>query len=103
MWLDVARYADSTGYEFDFDFQDAWRYRDYVIKAFNEDKPYDQFITEQIAGDELEHPTFDSVTATGFVRLGPAFTTGIWRIRTTGSTISTTWCARRIRDSRRSP
>ena len=71
MWLDVARYADSTGYEFDYDYPDAWRYRDYVIKAFNQDKPYNQFILEQLAGDELDHPTFDSVTATGFVRLGP--------------------------------
>jgi mono/diheme cytochrome c family protein len=71
MWLDVARYSDSTGYEYDFDYADAWRYRDYVIKAFNQDKPYNQFIIEQLAGDELDNPTFDSVTATGFVRLGP--------------------------------
>jgi hypothetical protein len=70
-WLDVARYADSTGYEFDYDYDDAWRYRDYVIKAFNQDKPYNRFIVEQLAGDELDHPTFDSLTATGFVRLGP--------------------------------
>jgi hypothetical protein len=71
MWLDVARYADGTGYEYDFDFKDAWRYRDYVIKAFNEDKPYNQFVTEQLAGDELENPSYDALTATGFVRLGP--------------------------------
>jgi mono/diheme cytochrome c family protein len=71
MWLDVARYADSTGYEFDYDYADAWRYRDYAIKSFNQDKPYNQFILEQLAGDELDNPTFDSVTATGFVRLGP--------------------------------
>ncbi len=71
MWLDVARYSDSTGYEYDYDYADAWRYRDYVIKAFNEDKPYNQFILEQLAGDELDRPTFDSLTATGFVRLGP--------------------------------
>ena len=71
MWLDVARYADSTGYEYDYDFNDAWRYRDYVIKAFNQDKPYDQFIKDQLAGDELDNSTFDSLTATGFVRLGP--------------------------------
>jgi hypothetical protein len=70
MWLDVARYADSTGYEYDYDYADAWRYRDYVIRAFNEDKPYNQFILEQLAGDELDHPSFDTVTATGFVRLG---------------------------------
>ncbi len=71
LWLDVARYADSTGYEYDYDYDDAWRYRDYVIKAFNEDKPYSQFVIEQLAGDEVEKPTFDSKTATGFVRLGP--------------------------------
>jgi hypothetical protein len=71
LWLDVARYSDSTGYEYDYDVSDAWRYRDYVIKAFNEDKPYNQFVLEQLAGDELDKPTFDSLTATGFVRLGP--------------------------------
>ena len=71
MWLDVARYADSTGYEYDYDFDNAWRYRDYVIKAFNQDKPYNQFVKEQLAGDELDNPTFDSLIATGFVRLGP--------------------------------
>jgi Protein of unknown function (DUF1553)/Protein of unknown function (DUF1549)/Planctomycete cytochrome C len=71
LWLDVARYSDSTGYEYDYDVSDAWRYRDYVIKAFNEDKPYNRFILEQLAGDELDKPTFDSLTATGFVRLGP--------------------------------
>ena len=70
MWLDVARYSDGTGYEYDYDLEEAWRYRDYVIKAFNQDKPYNQFIVEQLAGDEIDKPTFDSVTATGFVRLG---------------------------------
>ncbi len=52
-WLDVVRYADSKGYETDEYFPNAWRYRDYVIKSFNENKPYDRFIQEQIAGDEL--------------------------------------------------
>ena len=70
-WLDVARYADGTGYEYDYDNKEAWRYRDYVIKAFNEDKPYDQFVIEQLAGDELQNPSYDALTATGFVRLGP--------------------------------
>src|SRR5215472_12265275 len=46
LWLDVARYSDSTGYEYDYDVSDAWRYRDYVIKAFNQDKPYNQFILD---------------------------------------------------------
>ena len=52
-WLDVARYADSGGYETDIYFKNAWRYRDYVVKSFNEDKPYDQFVQEQLAGDEI--------------------------------------------------
>ena len=69
-WLDVARFAQSNGYERDGEKPESWRYRDYVVKAFNEDKPYDQFIKEQIAGDELERVTFDSIIATGFQRLG---------------------------------
>ena len=52
-WLDVVRYADSGGYETDIYFKNAWRYRDYVVKAFNDDKPYDRFVQEQIAGDEI--------------------------------------------------
>jgi hypothetical protein len=67
-WLDVARYADSNGFEHDFDRPNAWRYRDYVIRAFNEDKPYDSFLKEQIAGDELDRVTNDSLIATGFLR-----------------------------------
>ena len=68
-WLDVARYGDSGGYEHDYDYPDGWRYRDYVIRAFNEDKPYDQFVSEQLAGDELDEVTFDSLIATGFNRV----------------------------------
>lgn len=52
-WLDVVRYADSGGYETDIFYEQAWRYRDYVIRSFNEDKPYDRFLMEQVAGDEL--------------------------------------------------
>lgn len=70
-WLDVARYADSDGYEQDVDRANAWRYRDYVVNAFNTDKPYDQFITEQIAGDELDETTHETRIATGFLRAGP--------------------------------
>jgi hypothetical protein len=70
-WLDVVRYADSSGFEYDLTVDNAWRYRDYVIKAFNEDKPYDQFIIEHLAGDELDRPTFDSLIATTFYRIGP--------------------------------
>ncbi len=70
-WMDVARYADSTGFEQDYNRPNAWRYRDYVIDAFNKDKPYSQFIREQIAGDELDHVTDETLIATGFLRAGP--------------------------------
>ena len=70
-WMDVARYADSTGFEQDYTRPNAWRYRDYVINAFNQDKPYTQFIREQIAGDELDHTTDETRIATGFLRAGP--------------------------------
>ena len=70
-WMDVARYADSTGFEQDYTRRNAWRYRDYVINAFNRDKPYNQFIREQIAGDELDHTTDETRIATGFLRAGP--------------------------------
>ncbi|HEX2750814.1 MAG TPA: PSD1 and planctomycete cytochrome C domain-containing protein, partial [Verrucomicrobiales bacterium] len=69
-WLDIARFAQSNGYERDGEKLLAWRYRDYVIKAFNDDKPYDRFVLEQLAGDELPDATADSVTATAFQRLG---------------------------------
>lgn len=68
-WLDLVRYAETNGYERDGVKPFAWRYRDYVIRAFNEDKPYDRFIKEQIAGDELDDVTTDSIIATGFYRL----------------------------------
>ncbi|OLC78876.1 MAG: hypothetical protein AUH72_15330 [Acidobacteria bacterium 13_1_40CM_4_65_8] len=70
-WLDVARYADSSGFEQDYDRPNAWRYRDYVIRAFNQDKPYDVFLKEQIAGDELDTTTDETFIATGFLRAGP--------------------------------
>jgi len=70
-WLDVARYADSDGYEYDMLRPYSWRYRDYVIRAFNQDKPYDRFIREQIAGDELPDRDYDSLTGLGFCRNGP--------------------------------
>ncbi len=71
MWLDVARYADSAGFEYDVHRPNAWRYRDYVINAFNDDKPYDTFLVEQIAGDEMDGKSNDSLIATGFLRMGP--------------------------------
>ena len=74
-WLDLARYAESTGKERNFTFPHAWRYRDYVIASFNADKPYDQFIREQLAGDLLPatSPTHrnELTVATGFLTLGP--------------------------------
>ncbi len=70
-WLDVARYADSDGFEFDVDRPHAFRYRDYVIRSFNADKPYDRFILEQLAGDELYPYKAEALTATGFCRHGP--------------------------------
>ena len=74
-WLDVARYAESTGKERNYTFPEAWRYRDYVIAAFNADKPYDQFIREQIAGDLLPAKDVaernEHLIATGFLALGP--------------------------------
>ena len=69
-WLDLVRYAETNGYERDGNKPQAWRYRDYVIKSFNDNKPYDQFIMEQLAGDEIENPSAAAVTATGFHRLG---------------------------------
>jgi hypothetical protein len=67
-WLDVARYADSNGYEHDFDRPNAWRYRDYVIQSFNRDTPWNDFLREQLAGDELDSVTRESLIATGFLR-----------------------------------
>jgi len=106
-WLDVVRYADSSGFANDYERGNAWRYRDYVIRAFNHDKPYDQFIIEQLAGDEVVeermkgegekrkedkeietkiiqpssfnlHPSHsDLLIATGFLRMGPWELTGM--------------------------
>ena len=86
-WLDVARYADTGGYETDVYYRNAWRYRDYVVKSFNDDKPYDRFVQEQIAGDEIwpdnldlhgsyvmdpeQIRHFEALTGTGFYALGP--------------------------------
>ncbi len=76
-WLDLVRYAETYGHEFDYDIPDAWRYRDYVIRAFNDDLPYDRFVTEHVAGDLIETPrrhpkdgTNESILGTGFFFLG---------------------------------
>jgi len=70
-WLDVIRYSESEGFEYDRHLPGAWRFRDYVIRSFNEDKPFDQFISEQLAGDEIEDPSEDEYVAAGFHRFGP--------------------------------
>jgi len=95
-WLDIARYADTGGYSNDYERSNAWRYRDYVVRSFNEDKPYDQFVVEQLAGDELADESVrqknggdeakvqqarlqgnyteqeaEWLVATGFLRMGP--------------------------------
>jgi hypothetical protein len=70
-WLDLVRYAETNGYEFDSAKPEVWRYRDYVIDSFNADKPYDQFIMEQLAGDELDEVSPETIIATGYYRLGP--------------------------------
>jgi mono/diheme cytochrome c family protein len=70
-WLDVVRYADTSGFSNDVERPNAWRYRDYVIRSFNADKPYDRFITEQLAGDELDPNNPEMLIAVGFLRMGP--------------------------------
>jgi hypothetical protein len=73
-WLDVVRYAESNSFERDNPKPNVWKYRDYVIRSFNDDKPYDQFVREQLAGDELDAQhggvTAETMTATGYFRLG---------------------------------
>ncbi len=73
-WLDVVRFAETDGFEYDTHRRDAWRYRDYVIRAFNNDKPYNRFVTEQLAGDEIgpgPEGNDEALIASGFNRLGP--------------------------------
>ena len=71
-WLDLARYADSSGYHDDLDRPNAWRYRDYVVDSLNADKSYGRFVIEQIAGDEFHPGNLEALTATGFCRNGPS-------------------------------
>ncbi len=70
-WLDVVRYADTAGFSNDFSRPNAWRYRDYVVRSFNSDKPYDRFIKEQLAGDELDLNDPENLIAVGYLRMGP--------------------------------
>ena len=109
-WLDVARYADSGGYETDIYYRNAWRYRDYVVKSFNDDKPYDVFVQEQIAGDELWPDNLDldprrvyivseekqrhleARIATGFYTLGPRVHESALDARRLAYETLTDWC-----------
>jgi len=75
-WLDVVHYADTNGYEGDAERAQAWRFRDYVVRSFNTNKPYDRFIREQIAGDEIYPGDTDALIATGFHRCGPIHLSG---------------------------
>jgi hypothetical protein len=70
-WLDVVRFGETNGFELDQDREQAWRYRDYVVNSLNADKPYDRFLIEQIAGDEVDPESFEMRVATGFLRAGP--------------------------------
>jgi hypothetical protein len=72
-WMDAVRYSDTYGYEWDIPAKGAWRYRDYLIKAFNDDIAYDQLVREQIAGDLLEHPRIDPVEQINLSLIGPMF------------------------------
>jgi hypothetical protein len=76
-WLDVTRFADSAGYANDYERGSAWRYRDYVVRSFNADKPYNRFVKEQIAGDEIDPTDPEMFVAVGFLRMGPWELTGM--------------------------
>lgn len=96
MWLDLARYADSKGYELDLVRPGVWPYRDWVIGAFNRNLPYDQFVIEQLAGDLLPNPTFDQLIATAFHRQTPANDEGgtddeEYRLVAVMDRVATTW------------
>jgi len=70
-WLDATRYADTSGFSNDYERSNAWRYRDYVIRSFNEDKPYSRFVLEQVAGEDLDPNDPELIIAQGFLRMGP--------------------------------
>ncbi len=76
-WLDVARYADTAGFANDYHRPNAWRYRDYVVRSFNRDTPYNDFVRQQLAGDEIDEKKSENLIATGFLRMGPWEQTGM--------------------------
>ncbi|MEM9940818.1 MAG: PSD1 and planctomycete cytochrome C domain-containing protein [Planctomycetota bacterium] len=76
-WLDVVRYADTAGFANDYSRPNAWRYRDYVVRSFNQDRPFHEFTRQQIAGDELDPSQPENLIATGFLRMGPWEQTGM--------------------------
>jgi hypothetical protein len=95
MWMDLARYADTKGYERDY-IRSIWRYRDWLIKAFNQDKPYDQFLTEQLAGDLMPDPSDEQLIATAFHRNTMTNDEGgtdneEFRVAATIDRVNTTW------------
>ena len=97
-WLDVVHYGDTHGYDKDKVRPNAWPYRDYVIRSFNDDKPYSRFVEEQVAGDVLYPGTADGVIATGFLVAGPfdfvgqiEVAEGRWPRRSRAIWIATTW------------
>ncbi|MBT8036304.1 MAG: PSD1 and planctomycete cytochrome C domain-containing protein [Verrucomicrobiae bacterium] len=97
VWMDLARYSDTQGYEKD-PHRNIWPYRDYLIQSFNQDKPYDQFLREQLAGDLFENPTTESLTATAFHRNTQTNTEGgtddeEFRVAAVIDRINTTWSA----------
>jgi mono/diheme cytochrome c family protein len=71
LWLDVVRYSDTSGFSNDYERPHAWRYRDYVVRSFNQDKPFDRFVVEQLAGDELDPSDPEMLIAAGYLRMGP--------------------------------
>lgn len=97
VWMDLARYSDTKGYEKD-PHRDIWPYRDYLIQSFNQDKPYDQFLREQLAGDLFEKPTTETLTASAFHRNTQTNTEGgtddeEFRIASIIDRVNTTWTA----------
>jgi mono/diheme cytochrome c family protein len=76
-WLDVVRYADSSGFANDYERGNAWRYRDYAVRALNADVPYDRFVRDQVAGDEIDPADPERLVAAGFLRMGPWELTGM--------------------------